>query len=214
MNDITYTLAQTNKERTITARGIYGKKTGSKTKYCGLPSDHLTEAEKRKLNGPCLTYDLSIPHTYAELKLWPEDLQRQYLGKLLTMRPTNVQLQSMLQTSSKTLYYFLGGLGLLKPKVGRPPKANAAQVHAWNQFIDGNVTPPEPEPIITQEPEPEQITTQEPEPEPITTQEPEPKTTCDSIELVFTGTMPDVLKALTLLPIGKKDRHRITIRVE
>lgn len=145
MNDVAYTLVQTNKERTVAARGIYGKKTGSKTKYCGLPSDHLTEAEKRKLNGPVNTYDMSIPHTYKELMGWPFDIRGEYLAKLMTMSPTNAQLETMLQTSHSSTHRLLSLYGLVKHSKGPRPKANAAQVRAWKQFLNSTAAP-EPEP--------------------------------------------------------------------
>ena len=38
------------------ARGASHMKRGSKSKKCTLPSDYLTAAQKRRLNGPVSTY--------------------------------------------------------------------------------------------------------------------------------------------------------------
>ena len=53
-----------------------------KHKGCTLPSDHLTAAQKRKLNGEVITMNLNKPVRYAEFKLWPKDIQEKYLNSL------------------------------------------------------------------------------------------------------------------------------------
>lgn len=62
MNDFDYDALQ--KKRI--ARGAYHKKNGSKSKGCTLPSDYLTDAQKRKLNGEVKTMDLNRPMTKKE----------------------------------------------------------------------------------------------------------------------------------------------------
>ena len=52
MNDFDFDVLQ--KKRI--ARGAYHRKNGSKSKRCTLPSDYLTAAEKRKLNGEVMDY--------------------------------------------------------------------------------------------------------------------------------------------------------------
>ena len=44
-----------------------------------FPSDYLTEAQKKKLNGPCTTYDMGKPISYNDFCAFPEDIQRLYL---------------------------------------------------------------------------------------------------------------------------------------
>lgn len=53
-----------------------------KHKGCTLPSDHLTAAQKKKLNGEVITMNLNKPVRYAEFKLWPKDIQEKYLNSL------------------------------------------------------------------------------------------------------------------------------------
>ena len=64
------------------ARGASARKCGSKSRRCTLPSDYLTDAQKKARNGKMSTYNLSKPMTYEQFKLMPRDLQREYLLKL------------------------------------------------------------------------------------------------------------------------------------
>lgn len=52
---------------------------GSKSKKCSLPSDNLTEAQKRKLNGPCETYAINKPCDYKTFKAMPHDIAQAWL---------------------------------------------------------------------------------------------------------------------------------------
>ena len=75
MNDFDYDVMQ--KKRI--ARGASRMKRGSKSKKCTLPSDYLTAAQKRRLNGPVSTYKLDEPMSLESFKAMPEDLQKQYM---------------------------------------------------------------------------------------------------------------------------------------
>ena len=61
------------------ARGASHMKRGSKSKKCTLPSDYLTAAQKRRLNGPVSTYKLDEPMNWESFKAMPEDLQKKYI---------------------------------------------------------------------------------------------------------------------------------------
>ena len=64
------------------ARGAMNMKRGSKSKKCSLPSDRLTAAQLRRLNGPVSTYKLDEPMDWKSFKAMPEDLQKQYILNL------------------------------------------------------------------------------------------------------------------------------------
>ena len=64
------------------ARGASHMKRGSKSKKCTLPSDYLTVAQKRRLNGPVSTYKLDEPMNWESFKAMPEDLQKKYILNL------------------------------------------------------------------------------------------------------------------------------------
>lgn len=75
MNDFDYDIVQ--KKRI--ARGATKKKNGSKSKRCSLPSDSLSAAERKKLNGELKVYDWSKPITWKEFKKYPYDIQEECL---------------------------------------------------------------------------------------------------------------------------------------
>jgi hypothetical protein len=52
---------------------------GAKSKKCTLPSDNLTAAQKRKLNGPCETYAVNKPCDYETFKAMPHDIAQEWL---------------------------------------------------------------------------------------------------------------------------------------
>lgn len=54
---------------------------GSKSKFCGLPSDHLTPAQWRKRNGEVKTMNLNQPMSWQAFKDMPNDLQKEYIQK-------------------------------------------------------------------------------------------------------------------------------------
>ena len=71
------------------ARGASHMKRGSKSKKCTLPSDYLTAAQKRRLNGPVSTYKLDEPMNWESFKAMPEDLQKKYILGLQEMYQAN-----------------------------------------------------------------------------------------------------------------------------
>ena len=78
MNDFDYAVMQQKR----VAAGARHKRNGSKSKACGLPSDHLTPAQLRKLSGEVKTYNLDAPMSWADFKVMPADLQQEYLRSL------------------------------------------------------------------------------------------------------------------------------------
>lgn len=55
---------------------------GSKSKKCSLPSDSLTDAQKRRLSGPVVTYNPTRPCTWAEFKSMPNDIAQEWLDNV------------------------------------------------------------------------------------------------------------------------------------
>jgi hypothetical protein len=78
MNDFDYDVLQ--KKRI--ARGAIHMKGGSKSKKCTLPSDHLTQAQWKRRNGPVNTYSLNQPMDWETFKSLPIDIQQSYVDIL------------------------------------------------------------------------------------------------------------------------------------
>ena len=154
MNDIEYTLRQTNKERKITAYSARHKKNGSKSKRCTLPSDNLTAAQKKGLNGKMFTYEMGKPHTWKELKMWPTDLRKQYFDNLITkMEPSGKDLGLILNVTPTYVSEILKGLGIRR-NARKVQLRTDEQMAAWQRFLNGEIEPtpiPEPEPEPTPE---------------------------------------------------------------
>lgn len=72
MNDFDFDAMQ-KKRIAQGAKHKVGRRSG-----CTLPSDSLTEAQKRKLNGPVVTLKLDEPMTWKDFKALPEDKRRLY----------------------------------------------------------------------------------------------------------------------------------------
>lgn len=73
------TYQETIAERKAMLSGARHKKNGSKSKKCSLPSDHLTPAQMRKLNGPVATYSINRPMPWHSFKQMPVDLQQEHI---------------------------------------------------------------------------------------------------------------------------------------
>ena len=83
------------------ARGASHMKRGSKSKKCTLPSDYLTAAQKRRLNGPVSTYKLDEPMNWESFKAMPEDLQKKYILNLQETYQTTDEMLGMMFGKSK-----------------------------------------------------------------------------------------------------------------
>lgn len=78
MNDFDYE----NLQKKRVAQGARHRVCGAKSRKCSLPSDGLTEAQRRKLSGPVTRYELSKAVDWATFKSWPQDVQAEYLDRL------------------------------------------------------------------------------------------------------------------------------------
>ena len=119
------------------------RKGGSKSKKCSLPSDNLTEAEKRKLNGPVCTVKMGQPMTWAELKGLPDTLRRPYLQNLVdTYEASWRMLGDMLGVSQVTAGNELRRLGIQSgPAHGRGSRGAVVERRKamWDAFCNGVV---------------------------------------------------------------------------
>ena len=78
MNDFDFE----NLQKKRLARNAKYKKNGSKSRKCTMPSDHLTPAQKRALNGEVQTYSLGRPMRWSEFKTMPDNLKKEYIVSL------------------------------------------------------------------------------------------------------------------------------------
>ena len=108
MNDFDFDVLQ--KKRI--ARSAYHRKNGSKSKRCTLPSDYLTAAEKRKLNGEVKTVELDKPRTMEEFNALTDAEKLLYLDYLKAKyHPSLRMLGLMLGCSAQKIELIAVSLG-------------------------------------------------------------------------------------------------------
>ena len=78
MNDFDYDARQKKRVAASARR----RKSGSRSRYVGLPSDHLTQKELRAMSGEVQTYNMNAPVRWSAFLSWPHDLQQEYVSKL------------------------------------------------------------------------------------------------------------------------------------
>ena len=149
MNDFDYDIMQ--KKRI--ARGAAHIK--RKRKGCSLPSDNLTAAQKRRLNGPVSTYKLDEPMSWESFKAMPEDLQKQYILNLQnTYQANDKMIGKLFGKSDVTVGEYRKKLGINpigKSKMTRDEKTVCDA--KWDAFCNGVVggKPGEPKKIENDE---------------------------------------------------------------
>ena len=133
------------------ARGAAARKCGSKSRRCTLPSDYLTDAQKKARNGKMSTYNLSKPMTYEQFKLMPRDLQREYLLKLRNdMHASARVIAQTFGCSYETVRVVIRDLGINTG--GKKIYMNLDQLLRWNNWLSGDAANT---PVAVTEPETE-----------------------------------------------------------
>lgn len=105
MTDERFVYNQEIRERKSAANGARAKKGGSRSKKCTLPSDGLSAAQKRKLNGSVESIYMNRPMTWENLLELTPSLQFLYLNHLInSYSARRVDLLSMFGISTKTFW--------------------------------------------------------------------------------------------------------------
>ena len=137
------------------ARGASHMKRGSKSKKCTLPSDYLTDAQKRRLNGPVSTYKLDEPMSWESFKAMPEDLQKKYILNLQeTYQANNDMLGKMFGVTGVSVCRMRHALGVSAMGQSKMTRDEVAVRDAkWDAFCNGVVggKPGEPKKIENNE---------------------------------------------------------------
>lgn len=146
MDDTTYTFIERNRELKSAGRGIYHKKSGAKTSYCGLPSDHLTAAQLKKKHGPCVSLNLKKPMSGDEFKKLSPEHQKLYLGNLISeYQVSDRAIGKMFGWSDSYMSFTRRALGL-KSGAGVGKKIPPEKLAMWREFIGED----KPAPVTTE----------------------------------------------------------------
>lgn len=149
MSNAEYVFNETNRDRAITARGAWHKKSGAKSKSCNLSTDKMSASKIQKMHGPVESWNLSRFMTWEEFKLMPDDLQVEYLNKLIGKYHVgyNSIAKHLFNLSDGALYQHLKNRNYLDKvtRIGRGyPKAQANYIDVFctdilKQWEEGSV---------------------------------------------------------------------------
>lgn len=107
MTDAEYLLRRDIADKKATARSAARRVSGAKSKKCTLPSDYLSAAQKKELNGEVRTVNLNRPMKWAEFKALEPDTQTLYVSGLAHKYGITIgALAEMLGVSRTTVYNY------------------------------------------------------------------------------------------------------------
>lgn len=132
MNDAEYLFQQTSKERKRIGYGDRHKKRQG-GRNVSLPSDKLTAAQRRKLNGEEITLKLGEPITWEGFNNLPDELKKEYIAALKQKySATDQMLGRLFLKSVATVARMRGELGIDAPKGLRPSPTQRLE---WREFL-------------------------------------------------------------------------------
>lgn len=215
------------------ARSAAHMKRGSKSKKCTLPSDYLTAAQKRRLNGPVSTYKLDEPMNWESFKAMPEDLQKKYILNLQeTYQANNDMLGKMFGVTGVSVCKMRHALGIGAMGQSKMTRDEVTVRDAkWDAFCNGVVggKPGEVEEVKVEEShneieefesfddstdDPEQIEIREMEPVKETIEEPIDILIPDRVSVSFTIDAEDIGKAFEKFKLVTIPKGKVRIRFE
>lgn len=205
MNDFDFDI----KEKKRIAQGSRARKCGSKSRKCTLPSDYLTAAQKKGLNGKVSTYNLSLPMAYSKFRVMPDDLQKEYLLKLRNeMGATLTAMGKMMQCSPETVRQALMRHGI---PTNNNKRMSFESMLRWNTWLEGEQLNDRAEaPTPSPSPAPSEAPVSEDKPAPT------PYMPCalDSCDVQLRGTKDEILATLgTLLSCMGDGRLRLRTEI-
>lgn len=114
MTDEAYVFNETNRERAIVRRSAAHKKGGSRSKYCGLEVDRMSQREIAKKHGPVMMWNMNDFYTWEEFKLMPSDIKVEWLNRMINKYNISMSdvSREVFNMTQDTLGNYLGRVGL------------------------------------------------------------------------------------------------------
>ena len=201
------------KERNAMKSGAFHKKNGSKSKKCTLPSDNLTPAQRKKLNGPVRGWNVKKPMSWDDFKKMPIDLQNEHIAFLqetfpgLSMAAISSRVFGQFVTTVRN-YALRHGVNFQSGKGG--PRISEETLAALEKWLSGGsepVTEESTEAVVVDAPVAE---TRDPEPEPApATKKPAEKFVVETLSAHISGTADDLLFYISAMLAGRSADVRI-----
>lgn len=137
MNDFDYDAYQKKRVAASARR----RKSGSRSRYVGLPSDHLTQKELRAMSGEVQSYNMNAPVRWSAFLTWPHDLQQEYVSKLQAeYGATGEMLAECFDTSRAIVIRGLkeAGIQLVSQPRHLSKKDVLERTQRWHGFLYGD----------------------------------------------------------------------------
>ncbi len=133
MKDETYVFIQDVKEKASTARSARNRRThNGKGGMVKLPSDYLTEKEKKAMSGEVKSYRLNDPMPWREFKAMPDDIKITYIKLLREKFDCSIsELAAMMGIATSSLSRELKRLGFPDGKRGKRQLSEREAFYAW-----------------------------------------------------------------------------------
>lgn len=123
MNDFDYDCMQ-KKRIAMGAFAHINRKRGG----CSLPSDTLTEKQRKEKNGQVKSYNITRPMPWHEFKAMPDDLQREFLRNMQSFGGTAKWLAEEMGASDQTIRAYA-------ERVGAPFRRGGRNAEMWQRKI-------------------------------------------------------------------------------
>lgn len=158
MNDFDYDCMQ-KKRIAMGAFAHINRKRGG----CSLPSDTLTEKQRKEKNGEVKSYNITRPMPWHEFKAMPEDLKREFFRNMQSFGGMAKWLAEEMGASAQTIIAYAervgapfrrGGrnAGMWQRKIMEWANVDAVAVHTADALVEGSR-------IISDAPKPEKPNT-------------------------------------------------------
>lgn len=170
---------------------------GSKSKKCTLPSDYLTPAQRRELNGKVETMNVNLPITWGELKALPPHMAKEYIETLHRVHKASIAGAARMLEVPLTKYSALvRRVGAVIPRMGG--RQSRADTETFARFCgQTKVDLAEPEtPVVDALDEPKAAQPMQP----------------DSMSITINGNLEQLAAYIKLLPMD--GRLRLTLTLE
>lgn len=173
---------------------------GSKSKKCTLPSDYLTPAQRRELNGKVETMNVNMPITWAELKALPPHMAKEYIETLHRVHKASIAGAARMLEVPQTKYAALvRRVGAVIPRMGGRQSREDTEIFArFCRCGQSKVDLAEPEtPVVDALDEPKAECALPMEPERMT--------------IVINGNLEQLAAYIKLLPMDGHLRFTLTL---
>lgn len=143
MTDAEFIMRSEAKQHKANGRAVYNRASRGGSKRCRLPSDNLTKAQLKKMNGEIIVMQMNKPIAWSEFKRYSPELQREYIENLVAKYGARqLDIAEMFGIDKSHLNKYLSGIA---PGIFASHRKKYIDPR-WKAFIEGNIA--EPQPII------------------------------------------------------------------